>query len=276
MPGPAPACSPRVPCCSVRSRWRAVPRIRRLPRRTPPAATAHCLPDAGGYLRAQLRGAINADLDWHDADIHCEGGPRPDGEGLRVSIAGPLPAIGRSERGPHAALRVRHRRRRGRDRRQRARDEPHRDSGERPGTSATRRSMPRAATTSARSTACSVAAPTSPHRPRRISAWMRAASAWVRPARSTARRGCTSRPSTSPDASPSIPREGLPMNLIRTPLALLALLCLPLLACAAEDAAETPTQLRGFPRARSRSRTPVDATASACGSRTRARASSRA
>jgi len=53
---------------------------------------AHCLPDAGGFLRAQLRGAINADLDWHDADIRCEGGPRPDGEGLRVSIAGPLPA----------------------------------------------------------------------------------------------------------------------------------------------------------------------------------------
>jgi hypothetical protein len=53
---------------------------------------AQCLPDAGGYLRAQLRGAINADLDWRDADIRCEGGPRPDGEGLRVSIAGPLPA----------------------------------------------------------------------------------------------------------------------------------------------------------------------------------------
>jgi hypothetical protein len=51
-----------------------------------------CLADAGGYLRAQIRGAINADLDWHDADIRCEGGPRPDGQGLRVSIAGPLPA----------------------------------------------------------------------------------------------------------------------------------------------------------------------------------------
>lgn len=55
-------------------------------------AASHCLPDASGFLRAQLRGAINADLDWHDADIRCEGGPRPDGEGLRVSIAGPLPA----------------------------------------------------------------------------------------------------------------------------------------------------------------------------------------
>jgi hypothetical protein len=59
----------------------------------PKATTAQrCLPDATGYLRAQLRGAINADLDWRDADIRCEGGPRPDGAGLRVSIAGPLPA----------------------------------------------------------------------------------------------------------------------------------------------------------------------------------------
>lgn len=52
---------------------------------------AHCLPDGGGFLHAQLRGAIEADLDWHDTDIQCEGGPRPDGKGLRVSIVGPLP-----------------------------------------------------------------------------------------------------------------------------------------------------------------------------------------
>ena len=55
------------------------------------ATTAHCLPDASGFLRAQLRGALNADLDWSDAQIRCEGGTRPDGAGLRVSIAGPLP-----------------------------------------------------------------------------------------------------------------------------------------------------------------------------------------
>ena len=55
-------------------------------------ARSHCLPDASGFLRAQLRGALNVDLDWHDADIRCEGGPRPDGAGLRVSIAGPMPA----------------------------------------------------------------------------------------------------------------------------------------------------------------------------------------
>jgi len=66
-------------------------------------AAMHCLPDAGGYLRAQLRGAINADLDWHDADIRCEGGARPDGKGLRVSIAGPLPAAA----GEHAGRTLR-------------------------------------------------------------------------------------------------------------------------------------------------------------------------
>jgi hypothetical protein len=54
-------------------------------------AAASCLPDASGFLRARLRGALNADLDWHDAQIRCEGGARPDGAGLRVSIAGPLP-----------------------------------------------------------------------------------------------------------------------------------------------------------------------------------------
>jgi hypothetical protein len=46
---------------------------------------------AGGYLQAQVRGALNADLDWSDALLKCEGGARPDGQGLRVTLAGPLP-----------------------------------------------------------------------------------------------------------------------------------------------------------------------------------------
>lgn len=56
------------------------------------AAKAGCLPAASGFLRARLRGAIDVDLDWRDAQMQCEGGTRPDGEGIRVSIAGPLPA----------------------------------------------------------------------------------------------------------------------------------------------------------------------------------------
>jgi len=54
------------------------------------AAAANCLPGAQGYLHAQLRGALNTDLAWADAEMTCEGGGRPDGRGIRVSISGPL------------------------------------------------------------------------------------------------------------------------------------------------------------------------------------------
>jgi hypothetical protein len=61
-----------------------------------PAAAAHgCLPTGNGYLRARIRGAMNLDIDWHNAEIECEGGPRPDGTGLRVSFAGPQHSDGR-------------------------------------------------------------------------------------------------------------------------------------------------------------------------------------
>lgn len=54
------------------------------------ALSAGC--EGGGFLQARLRGAVDADLDWHDAAMHCEGGPRPDGRGVRVALAGPLPS----------------------------------------------------------------------------------------------------------------------------------------------------------------------------------------
>lgn len=56
------------------------------------ADTMDCLATRGGYLRAQLRGALNADLAWSGADMQCEGSPRPDGHGIRLTFAGPLPA----------------------------------------------------------------------------------------------------------------------------------------------------------------------------------------
>lgn len=56
------------------------------------AAITGCLPAAGGYLRAQLRGAVTANLDWSSADMECEGSPRPDGHGIRLTFAGRLPA----------------------------------------------------------------------------------------------------------------------------------------------------------------------------------------
>jgi hypothetical protein len=60
-----------------------------------PAAAQGCLPAGNGYLRARIRGAMNLDIDWHNAEIECDGGPRPDGTGLRVSFAGPRHADGR-------------------------------------------------------------------------------------------------------------------------------------------------------------------------------------
>jgi len=56
------------------------------------AATTGCLPAEGGHLRAQLRGAVTADLEWSSADMQCAGSPRPDGHGVRLTFAGRLPA----------------------------------------------------------------------------------------------------------------------------------------------------------------------------------------
>ena len=57
-----------------------------------PVTAGGCLAAGGGQLQAELRGALAADLDWHNAEMQCEGGLRPEGDGVRVAIAGPLPA----------------------------------------------------------------------------------------------------------------------------------------------------------------------------------------
>jgi hypothetical protein len=49
-----------------------------------------CVGDGSGYVRARIRGALQLDLNWHDAQMQCGGDVRPDG-GLRVSFAGPGP-----------------------------------------------------------------------------------------------------------------------------------------------------------------------------------------
>jgi len=58
-----------------------------------------CFVAGDGYLRARMRGALTLDLDWKDAQMHCEGGPRPPGKnnnkGIRVSIGGPERGDGR-------------------------------------------------------------------------------------------------------------------------------------------------------------------------------------
>ena len=48
-----------------------------------------------GYLRARIRGALNLDINWKNAEMECEGGARPDGSGIRVSFAGPKSSDGR-------------------------------------------------------------------------------------------------------------------------------------------------------------------------------------
>jgi hypothetical protein len=60
-----------------------------------PAPPKGCLAAGNGYLRAQIRGAVNLDVNWHNAELQCEGGPRPDGSGLRIAFAGPQHADGR-------------------------------------------------------------------------------------------------------------------------------------------------------------------------------------
>src|SRR5262245_25303072 len=70
------------------------------------AAQTGCLPSGNGYLRARIRGAMNLDINWHNAELECDGGARPDGSGIRVSFAGPRHSDGRRVRlvfGVHAA-----------------------------------------------------------------------------------------------------------------------------------------------------------------------------
>jgi hypothetical protein len=57
-------------------------------------ATSSCLPSHDGYLRVRLRGARDLDIDWHDADLECEGGERPGQGGLRLAFAGPVTSPG--------------------------------------------------------------------------------------------------------------------------------------------------------------------------------------
>lgn len=65
------------------------------PARSADAAATGCIVTGGGYLRARLRGEMSLDLDWKNAEMHCEGGPRPSGNGVRVSIGGPDRGDGR-------------------------------------------------------------------------------------------------------------------------------------------------------------------------------------
>jgi len=60
------------------------------PRFAVAASGTGCLPEGNGYLRARIRGARNLDLDWHDAELECEGGARTSSPGISLTFAGPL------------------------------------------------------------------------------------------------------------------------------------------------------------------------------------------
>jgi hypothetical protein len=62
---------------------------------SPTIESTGCLAAGDGYLRARVRGALDLDLDWKDSQMQCEGAPRPSGNGVRVSIAGPVRGEGR-------------------------------------------------------------------------------------------------------------------------------------------------------------------------------------
>jgi hypothetical protein len=64
----------------------------------PHKSAAGCLVSGNGFLRARIRGTLNLDIDWHNNELECDGGPRPDGSGLRVSFAGPRHSDGRRMR----------------------------------------------------------------------------------------------------------------------------------------------------------------------------------
>jgi len=89
---PEPAAQPQAaapPPASAPSRTAALP---------PAAARSDapgCLAGGAGFLRARVRGSLTLDLAWHDAELHCDGGPRPGDRGIRLSFAGPLQSDGR-------------------------------------------------------------------------------------------------------------------------------------------------------------------------------------
>jgi hypothetical protein len=60
----------------------------------PEMAVERCLPGNAGFLSMRLRGSIEADVEWREPDLDCTGMPRPDGRGLRLRFAGPLPDNG--------------------------------------------------------------------------------------------------------------------------------------------------------------------------------------
>lgn len=65
------------------------------------APPPRCLPDGSGYLRARLKGSIDAELDWGNEATECTGAVRPTDGGIRMRFTHEMkagPANARGER----------------------------------------------------------------------------------------------------------------------------------------------------------------------------------
>jgi hypothetical protein len=58
------------------------------------AEAALCVPSETGSLRARLQGALDVEIDWGADAAHCQGGVRPQGDGIRLLYKGYEPATG--------------------------------------------------------------------------------------------------------------------------------------------------------------------------------------
>jgi hypothetical protein len=52
----------------------------------PVAEASRCLSSGDGYLRAQVRGAVEAHVDWPNKGTYCDGEPRSTPAGIRLSF----------------------------------------------------------------------------------------------------------------------------------------------------------------------------------------------
>jgi hypothetical protein len=70
-----------------------------------PEVAIGCLADGEGSMQATVRGALEADIAWSNAQMTCDGDLRPDGRVLRVTMLGPLEATRPGEVGATRQLR---------------------------------------------------------------------------------------------------------------------------------------------------------------------------
>lgn len=56
-------------------------------------AASDCIPGGDGALRMEISGYFDARVDWANAGTRCAGGPRPDGDALRLMFSRPDDAL---------------------------------------------------------------------------------------------------------------------------------------------------------------------------------------